>query len=199
MWTKKLGDRYRTRYPSLSFKKKQRIMDLVLKKHFQVVQPPHFLFNCLSQIEPCCVVELGGYDGTQALDILESYPNTSWVNYDISATVTDITRSELEEYNYRLVILKKPFPEYDLGNFDLFYTSKTLEHMSLDEVLETLSATRKAKYQVHIIDWWWKDDTHVIERGKHDAIIRHLEALGYTMRTVVKRKLQSRIFCSRDE
>lgn len=200
-WTEQLGDKYRAQYPALSFEKKKRIMDLVLQNQLQIVVPPRFLFKCLSQIKQrnLHIVELGGYDGTHALDVLESYPNMSWVNYDISATVSDITRSELEKYNYRLAILDQPFNKQALGNFDLFYSSKTLEHMSIGEVQETLSATRKAKYQVHIVDWFWKDDTHVIERGKHDEIIRHLEALGYAIRHVDKYESQSRIFCYRED
>lgn len=195
-----LGRAYRQRYPHLSFAEKQQLMDAVLQHHFQIVCPPRFLLACLSQLgrQDLRIVELGGYDGSHAADVLDVYPAMCWVNYDISHIAANLTRPELATYHYAIEVLEQPFSTYDLGQFDLFYSSKTLEHLTIREVLDTLTATHHAAHQVHIIDWFWRDDTHVIEKGTHDTIIAHLQRLGYTMRTVVKERYQSRIFCSRD-
>ena len=173
-------------------------MDLILKQHVQLVKPATFLLQCLVQIGDLNlrVIELGGYDGTHALQVLKLCPNISWVNYDISEVAVNETRSELANYKYRVVVLDKPFSEYSLRSFDLFYSSKTLEHLRLREVLRTLDATKMAKHQIHIVDWFWRNDTHVIESGEHNNIILHLKALGYQMRRIFKNESQSRIFCS---
>ena len=196
----KLGNAYREQYPSMCFADKKACMDEVLKQYFQLVHPPRFLFSSIYQTKrrDLRVVELGGYDGTQALDILQSYPQMSWVNYDISRVAAENTRPELAEYNYRIVVLEKPFIEYTLEPFDLFYSSKTLEHLTLTEAMETLTHTQQAKHQVHIVDWFWrKDDTHVIEPDSHNQLTRHLERLHYHRKCVSKQTYQSRIFYSK--
>lgn len=193
------GDLYREAYPDYSFEQKQHVMNLLLKQHVQLVKPATFLLQCLTlvDVDNLNVAELGGYDGTHAYQVLKLFPHVSWVNYDISQVAANLTRPELADYNYRVVVLNKPFTEYDLGNFNLFYSSKTLEHMRFEEVGQTLTAAQTAKHQVHVVDWFWKDDTHVIEQGRHDNIVVHLETLGYKMRRTFKNEYQSRIFCSK--
>jgi len=196
VWTRQDGNMYREVYPTYSFKQKQQIMNSILKVHIQPVEPAIFLLYCLALIgKPVLrVVELGGYDGSHALDVLKLYPEFSWLNYDISEVAVKLTRFKLKKFNYSITLLNQPFINETLKDFDLFYTSKTLEHLTLEEVKQTLTATRKAKYQVHIIDWFWDDDTHVIEPKSHSAIINHLAMLGYEIQHVDKLPWQSHIF-----
>ena len=196
VWTRQDGDTYREVYPTYSFKQKQQIMDSILKVHMQPVEPAIFLLYCLALIgKPVLrILELGGYDGSHALDVLKLYPESSWLNYDISEVAVKLTRSKLKNFNYCAAVLNQPFINEKLNDFDLFYTSKMLEHMTLEEVKQTLNATKQAKYQVHIIDWFWKDDTHVIAPNSHKAIINHLESLGYMINHVEETKRQSCIF-----
>ena len=183
-WTQEHGDRYRQHYDALTFKDKQWIMDRILAKYLQVVDDPVYLFACLESLNRrnLNVLELGGYDGQQALKALEQYPEAGWTNCDISKVAQYFTKPELKDKNYTFILLEKPFPSgLSLSGFDLFYTSKMLEHLRWREAEELFDATKYIPLQVHVIDYFWKDDTHVLEKESYSKVIPALRNRGYRL------------------
>ena len=184
-WTKQHGDDYRRKYPTLTFKQKQHITNQVLRSNFQQSKYPSFLISCIKQIHGSLkVAELGGYNGAQALDVMISFEQSkiqSWVNYDISKVAKRITRVELRFFPYEFKLLNQPFYEEFIDECDLFYSSKTLEHVSLEEAKKILAHMKDCSYQVHIVDWWKADDMHVIDSDAHDVLVECLVGLGYRM------------------
>ena len=184
-WDRQQGDDYRKRYSKLSFHEKQEIMDAILQRHHQLPDVPEYLSRCLHKLnrKHQRIVELGGYNGRQALEVLRLNPSYSWVNYDISKVAQQRTLPELQNYNYTFKLLESPIPTLDLRSefIDVFYTSRMLEHLRFQEVRELLMAVSHARAHVHIVDWWWNDDTHVIEPNYHGHIVTHLKALGYKL------------------
>lgn len=78
------------------------------------------------------VVELGGYDGTLALRILENHPALNWLNVDI---LPHKPVAGLEGKHYRLHVLSKQIwdEKPDIKPCDVFVSSETLEHFSNHE------------------------------------------------------------------
>lgn len=110
------------------------------------------------------IIEFGGYEGELAYDVFTSYPNFTYVNYDFCIKAIKYPKPPLKNYEYRVILLKKPFwktfpithrhfkmvvrgqtrmSSLDLKNqpkseYDLFITSHTLEHLSDEEVFKVL-------------------------------------------------------------
>ena len=197
LWTKKHGDNYRKTYANLTFQQIQDLTDSVQTHNYQVSQYPFFLLSCLEQIKnkTLNVAELGGYDGYQALTVMETLQKQfTWTNYDISKNVDKITQPELVNHNYKIVTLTKPFFETYVPTFDVFYSSKTLEHVCLKEVLAILTHMKTCKHQIHIIDWFKNDDMHIIEDGSHNIIVEHLKSLNYKITSEINHPVSSLIF-----
>jgi len=203
LWTKKHGDNYRQIYDKLSFKKIQDLTDSVQLHNYQVSQYPFFLLDCLEQIKEKTlrVAELGGYDGYQALTVMQSIKKQfTWTNFDISKISKQITQKELTNKDYRFTYLTQPFYKTQINEeFDLFYSSKMLEHIKLAEVLETLRHMRHCKYQIHIVDWFKNDDMHVIEQGSHKPIAEHLKSLGYKLNVEAEYSASSIFFAEKQQ
>lgn len=201
-WTKKHGDNYRKIYDSLSWERNRDLIDSVQAHNIQVSQYPAFLLRCLDQIKQkeLRVAELGGFDGYQALTVMESVDKKfCWVNYDLSRIAVLLTQKGLKKHNYHIILLDKPFCETEIvpESFDLFYSSKTLEHVKLQEALAIITHMRRCIYQIHIVDWFKADDMHVIEDGCHNKIKMHLISLGYTLRHCLETPASSLFFAER--
>ena len=180
-WSKKHGDNYRHIYGSLTFEQKQKVTNAVLTHYFQVSDDSIYFEQCLNKIpdKKLTVIELGGYDGYQAQQIQEENPGVSWHNYDISAVAKYLSDQKHHGSKYIFHLLNKPFWDAILPKADVFYTSKTIEHLTLNEVKRVLEKTQNCKWQIHIIDWFWDDDMHVIEGNQHKQIISTLKKLHY--------------------
>ena len=172
---------YRRGYP-YPFVYKQILTNHLLENYLQTPTHPQYLLERLEKVEaPLRIVELGGYNGVQALEVLRRHPQHRWSNYDISFLAGLVTHPELAGYNYNFQLLDEPFYKLHL-DMDVFYTSRTLEHFQLREVYKILDATKHAGMQAHHVDWWRKEDTHVIELDSHKRIVDHLEENGYELR-----------------
>ena len=103
------------------------------------------------------IVELGGYEGALAYDVLTCYPDFTYVNYDLCSIAIQRTKNQLKKYKFDAIRLKKPFWDTPITrrhygetlmsttnlkqkppNFDLFITSHTLEHLINKEVFKVL-------------------------------------------------------------
>jgi hypothetical protein len=184
IWTQGHGDRYRDAYDRLTFRQKQHVHNTILRHYLQVVEPPRYLLHWLPRLGLTAptVMELGGYDGTQALHVVSTRPGAQWHNYDLSACAQFFTKPGLADLGYTFHLLDAPFWFEDLPQADVFYTSKTLEHFRWREIQSILNKTKHIRYQIHIIDWFWRDDTHVVEGNLHQELVRHLKHCGYRLR-----------------
>lgn len=83
------------------------------------------------------VVELGGYDGSLALKLLEKHPNMKWLNIEMLPQKKAIG---LYRYNYWEYVLSKQIWEecLNIKPCDVFLSSETLEHFSGREVQRIL-------------------------------------------------------------
>ena len=183
VWTKSLGDNYRKKYPNFTFKQKQKITDMVLKHYFQVSDYPSFLISILNKLsqKQVRVCELGGYDGYQAYTAMkDTNKKLKWTNYDISLIAQFLTKKELRSKPYSFRLLTEPFYSGKLEECDLFYSSKTLEHLSKEEAIKCLDHTKGCRWQVHIVDWFKSDDMHVLD-SDHAELSEWFGSNGYRL------------------
>ncbi len=182
-WSKVDGDHYREIYDCLSFNEKVEFQDKVLTRYHQVSDFPGYILEMLyySGFHPKLnILELGGYNGVQAAIVLSHFPNYSWTNCDVSKVAKERTVPLLKDKNYKFKLLDKSFSETPLEEeYDLFYSSRTLEHMRLSEVLKTIDKTSNIPGQIHIIDYFWNEDTHVLEEDSEKTITDAFTGNGY--------------------
>jgi hypothetical protein len=198
-WTQEHGDRYRKGYDKLSFTDKQFIYNKLLSTYLQMPDEPSYLLFCLERLNKpkAEVIELGGYDGAQALTVLTKYPQMVWRNYDLSIAARYFTQRKLSHYPYLFHLLKAPFTEAELPEADMFYTSKTLEHFRWHEIISILNKTKHIPFQVHVVDWFWRDDTHVVEQNYHVELVRHLKHCGYKVMDEFSHPERTHIFAGK--
>ena len=183
VWTKTHGNNYRKRYQNFTFKQKQKITNVVLKHYFQVSDYPSYLISCLNKLpaKQIRVCELGGYEGYQALTVMENVDKQlKWTNHDISLVAEYLTKKELHEKPYSFRLLTEPFYTQKLEAYDLFYSSKTLEHLSKEEALKCLEYTKDCRWQIHIVDWFKADDMHVLD-SDHEELAGWFTGNGYRL------------------
>jgi len=92
------------------------------------------------------IIELGGYQGELAFDVLTCYPNFIYVNYDFCSIAIQRTKPKLKGYKFWNVRLKKPFWQIPIQKYDLFITSHTLEHMINEEVFKILNHIKQTPF-----------------------------------------------------
>ena len=181
-WTVKHAEMYRKAYPKLTFENKQKIYDIILSQYYQIPMPALYLKICLASIprKDLQIVEVGGYDGAQALQILESNPRFTWRNFEISQVALQFTKKELAKYKYEAVLLKESFIDKPLeGNYDVFYSCRLLEHLTWNQVERLIRKIRDIPHHIHIVDWLWADDTHVIEGNKEKELVELYQELNF--------------------
>lgn len=183
-------EKFRREYDKLTFHEMQRFKsELQRNIKLQHCSKPDFFVSCLATIKKKLgrsdvkVLELGCYDGFIALEVLKKNPTLKWIGYDISYTAKERVIPELETFDFTFILLHNHFYETSFSeDFDVFFSSCTLEHLRLREVLAIFSKTARIKFQVHTIDWRrTESDTHVLEPDSHSQINSYLKTLGYTM------------------
>lgn len=108
---------------------------------------------------PVSVVELGCYRGSLAKSILAENKNiTSWLGYDICSDALDET--VVTDKRFTPVYMDDQWYFQHKGDFDIFVSTHTLEHMTVLEVQEVLAK----------LDVWCKRAVYLelplIESGK---------------------------------
>lgn len=115
------------------------------------------------------VIELGGWDGGLAKDVLEVAPRVDcWVNYEICRQAIENTVCE----DHRYIAWSKPgfYWHYDHDG-DVFVSCHSIEHLKVDHIRKTLDRThcRWLHIQTPLAeeprDWAGYPGTHVIEVG----------------------------------
>lgn len=174
-------DRWRARYDAMSFREHQEF-----NRQVSLQYPEQRCFNAdavrdfLHKTKPERVLELGGWDGGLAAEVLPGFPNISkWVNYDI----TPLAARVCDDPRYELVVVSDwPWKLPQAG--DVLIASHVLEHMLMSEIEHLLSEwdVRAVFMDIPIGSgtpvWHGYEGTHILEVGSTELLFR-LGRLGY--------------------
>lgn len=103
-----------------------------------------FFLSCIEKVKHELgrnpkIVELGGYDGKLAYEILKKHSGINWLNIEIIRHDVNVV-PELKNYDYTEHVLfnaKQVYDEkLDLSGFDVFISSDTIEHLSNNELIK---------------------------------------------------------------
>lgn len=129
-------DHFREVFPSLSFNDLKKQHEEWYREYpGQTRVSKQFFINCFKYVVKTLkrsnlnVVELGGYEGELALQILKFYPEMQWLNIEI---ISHRMKKGLENYQYKEHVLSDQLwnENLDLRKYDVFVSSHTLEHLS---------------------------------------------------------------------
>jgi len=129
------------------------------------------------------VVELGGWDGAVAGQMLRNFDLECWVNYEI-AQVDQVCQDE----RYRCIVPENDWSWNIFGAFhaDAFVASHSLEHLTLDHLRDLMRAIQCEYAYVDVPlseegeDWTYSTTTHALELsiGEFDSL---WEGAGWTI------------------
>lgn len=122
-----------------------------------------------SSIPPLSVVELGGWNGGFASEILPEHPEIrKWRNYEVSAAA--VAATVCEDGRYQGIALRDWYWAEE-HSADIFVASHVLEHLKLRDVLATFDATDarwlylQAPLGEEATDWTNYRGSHILEVG----------------------------------
>jgi hypothetical protein len=177
---------YRAAYDGMTFEEVVRFHDQVWEQFpSQEYYSPDHLAAFFSDLGAVNVVEVGGWRGEAAEQILPAYPVQSWTNYEIcrSAALSPIT----DDPRYTGVHLDRWAWEMPVRTFDVGVLAHVIEHVrapQLRSLIEWLSLceVRHLYVEAPLIDVGrsWRNSTsaHVLEIGWPD-VIRLLGEFGF--------------------
>lgn len=191
-WQELFND-YRNNYDKLPFENHQKFYG-VIYEHF----PSQRQYNLeavkkfLRKIKKPGVVEIGGWQGELAQEILESTMGKkvwSWVNYEICREAVD---NGYDSPKYSGIALKDFFKfDEEMLDHNTLIMSHVLEHMKYREFAKFLDEVREAGYpfkhiyldapipdKTRYVSWHNYVGTHVLEVGWED-ILKLLKGHGY--------------------
>jgi len=188
-WTTVFND-YRRNYDNLPFENHLKLYDIIAKffpeqKQYNLKMVHDFLNTIL---EPIKVVELGGWKGELAGEILSERSDVKkWTNYELCATAVN---EGLKHPNYKAVVLRKFF-DGKVKGFNTLIMSHVLEHMRYADFHKIVDGIKDYGIKYIYIDAPieeksknvnWTDflGTHVLEVG-WENIISLLEQSGYSL------------------
>jgi hypothetical protein len=131
------------------------------------------------------VLELGGWDGRLAGEILERCPTiNTWDNYEICRGLKE--RTVCDDSRYRLIVPANFIWDLslDLTNYDMFVASHTIEHMSFAHFKRLMDEIHHIPILFLNIpfpkngSWHNSTSLHVMEASRGE-IIKHIKTKGY--------------------
>lgn len=164
---------FRSIYQDLTFDELAEINDTV-DELYPIQEQYHAVFfaRMFREIgpQPLKVVELGCHRGQLARRMFRNFNNIeSWVGYDFTKPVE---KTICADKRFQPVALSDWFHKTDLPEFNVFVCSHTLEHLSQEQVMETLNHINGADYILtetpipeHGISWNNWTCTHVLTAG----------------------------------
>lgn len=164
-------DAWRTAYPTLSYREQQEFHSLI---YAQYPEQQHYdttsVHAVLEQIKPRTIVELGGWNGQLAHQMLDQYPTIErWTNVEICREAADAGAHR--HPRYMAATLDDYYWHSGPWICDLFIASHTIEHLSHHHLNQTIEATQaKALFlDAPLIDaptnWHAFTGTHILETG----------------------------------
>jgi len=172
---------YRKVYSSLTFNELKKQHEQWYRKYpLQSRFEKRFFVNCFKHVVKTLkrnlfVVELGGFEGALALEILKMYPTMQWLNVEI---IKHTMKRGLEKYRYTEHVLSEQLwrEKLDLRKYDVFVSSHTLEHLSNVQVKRLFEYLILNNMQYLILDipvrpngqtWYKYSGTHVLMMGSN--------------------------------
>lgn len=180
-------DKYREVYPKMSFEQ-------VLRWNSDIVMPQNICFRSDIILEHFkgivesddVIVELGSQYGELAKLVLENIDVRKWYGYDVDERIVE--KNKCEDGRYIPVVLKDWFHNTDLPEFNVFVSTHTIEHLSVEQVYSTLDSIRNCDKVILDIplgeckqSWNRNRSTHVLEDIGYSQIKDKLESYGFKL------------------
>lgn len=177
-------DAWRSAYDMLTFADQQELYELVSWLHpkqesFDKVAA-HRAFDAIGGVD-LEVVELGGWNGQLADNMLARGDVKLWMNYDIA----DVPQA-CDDPRYRLEVLTDYFWNGPPVTGDVFIACHTIEHLKARELkqlfalLETRWVYLEAPLHDGPRDWTGYEGSHILEIG-WNGVLDLLEEFGYVL------------------
>lgn len=175
-------DTWRERYDRMTFREHQDFnSELAVLYPVQRSFDPTAAHKFLSTRNPRQVVEIGGWDGALAAQMLELFPDIkTWVNYDITPNVPQVCD---DRRYHRVVLVDWPWKCSIRG--DALIASHVFEHMRMQEVVDTLSRWDVPSVYADVpitspTGWSGYNGTHILEVGAGDFLER-VQSIGFAV------------------
>lgn len=177
-------DRYREAYYCMTFEERKRLHEKWLRQYpYQKRFNQQWVLGCFKGVvyslsrNDFKVVELGGFDGSLALEVLKRYPRLRWLNIEV---IKHKMVAGLEKYKYREHELSKQLWEegLDLTKYDVFVASHVLEHIADYEFKKLLAFLNANQIEFLIMDipiapngqtWDGYNGSHVLQLGSNQV------------------------------
>jgi hypothetical protein len=163
-------DAWRNAYPTLTYREQQDFHSLIYAQYpEQRHYDPTYVARAIEDTLPLTVVELGGWDGELAAEMLDRYQGIQgWVNVEICREASDISAlrhprlaaAEMDDYYWT--------QDWEC---DLFVGSHVIEHLSTTHLQQTIQATDAralffdAPLEDHALNWRHFTGTHILGTG----------------------------------
>lgn len=202
---------YRSNYHLLSFQDLKRINEVWTTNYpDQHYSDSSFVIGAFRKItsnlgrDKVEVVELGGFDGSLAFEVLQHFPKASWLNFDI---IEHVAVQGLSKFKYKEQVLTDHFWECKprIDGRDVFVSGDTLEHFSDDQFQKIVDYVTQSQISYLVLkipianngqDWRGYLGSHVLRMGRNQVkklLLRDyaliMERHRYTLRRLVKKVL----------
>jgi hypothetical protein len=144
-------------------------------------------FNLIADLLPrFAVIEMGGWKGELAQEILPFYPITTWTNYEISALA--VAQSVCKLSNYKPIVADDFIWAIDLPEAAVFVSSHTIEHLRKRELAQLFERLPESVHFVGlqaplsegVTDWTGYYGSHILETG-WQGVSQMLTAGGFNI------------------
>lgn len=165
-------DAWRAAYDTMTFAEQEDFYDRVFEQFpDQARYSVRVLSSFLDEIAvPVDIVELGGWDGAFAAEILAKHkPITGWCNSEISVAAAEATVCDDARYSLHVPLTDWYWTQPH--QCDLFVASHVIEHLKLLDVLASFDATGcrwmylQAPLEEEATDWTGYRGSHILEVG----------------------------------
>jgi hypothetical protein len=177
-------DAWRNAYPDLTYAEQQAFHTGIYEQYpVQRHYDPDLVATAIKDTMPHTVVELGGWDGELAKQMLDRYPFIEWwINVEICKEASKA--GEGRHPRYTAADLNDWYWEYGPWEADLFIASHTIEHLSYPHLRQVIEATDAqalfldAPLEDHALNWRGFTGTHILPVG-WTQITKLLNTHGY--------------------
>jgi hypothetical protein len=164
-------DAYRAHYATMSYAEHQAFHSSIFEQYpEQNHYSPKYAAKAIEQTMPVEVIELGGWDGGLALEMLTLYPTIqTWGNIELCAEAA--AHGHQQHPRYFAYEWDEFYWEHGPWHCDLFIASHTIEHLSAYHLERTIAATqaRAIYFDAPLLDgptdWTGSTTSHVLTIG----------------------------------
>lgn len=170
-------------------------VDHPLQKGFDIEAFIRFFDYVLFDSEPITVIELGGWKGELATEMLAKFCNIRrWLNYEISQEA--VNKSVCTDERYEAIVPADFAWNIELAKSDVFVSSHTIEHIKADQLYKLFDKLQgkyiglqapladgptcwTRYYGSHILEVGWEDITQKLNDCDYQPIFQQGEFRGF--------------------